>query len=407
MYRSPFYRAAVLFVLILAMIMGIHLLARADGGNTIYLPVVHRTFSCDVPSSGSGYQTIQSAVDGGCEIIHLTVSLYTENIIIDGHSVTIKGQGPDVTAINGNANGSVFQVEAGSELWLEDLTVTNGSADRGGGILNWGVTYLSNSVISGNSSHSPPGGGGIYNGGTLQIFDSQIIGNSAGSLGSCGGGIMNDAGDLLIEGVEIVGNVAGGLGGGICNTGFNSVIDVKNSLIANNNTKTSGGGVYSGSCDLSVIENSTISGNFAAYLAGGISACNLELVNVTISQNDSSLLGGSVVSTGEIRMVNSILTDDPPGSICAADGSGEFTSLGHNIADDDSCNLNGPGDMPNTAPLLGPLQDNGGPTRTNALLPGSPAIDTADNAACPATDQRGVIRPQGAGCDVGAYEYDG
>jgi hypothetical protein len=64
-------------------------------------------------------------------------------------------------------------------------------------------------------------------------------------------------------------------------------------------------------------------------------------------------------------------------------------------------------DMINTEPLLGPLQNNGGPTMTSALLSNSPAINTADNAACPPTDQRGVPRPQGPACDIGAYEYNG
>jgi hypothetical protein len=89
---------------------------------------------------------------------------------------------------------------------------------------------------------------------------------------------------------------------------------------------------------------------------------------------------------------------------------GAIQSLGNNIETGDSCSLTGPNDRPNTAPRLGPLQNNGGPTDTHALLPGSPAIDAGASAACPATDQRGVARPldgNGDGttaCDVGAFE---
>jgi hypothetical protein len=94
----------------------------------------------------------------------------------------------------------------------------------------------------------------------------------------------------------------------------------------------------------------------------------------------------------------------------AADCSGAVSSQGHNLDSDGSCALGGSGDLSGVDPKLGPLQDNGGPTRTQALLPGSPAIDAGDALGCPPTDQRGTARPQdgdGSGpavCDVGAYE---
>jgi len=103
---------------------------------------------------------------------------------------------------------------------------------------------------------------------------------------------------------------------------------------------------------------------------------------------------------------------------CSPASAPQLTSLGHNIANDGSCNLTDPTDLPNTDPLLGPLQNHGGPTWTHAPLPGSPALDAIPVADCTydddgdpgtpevplATDQRGVARPQGAGCDIGAFE---
>jgi hypothetical protein len=88
-------------------------------------------------------------------------------------------------------------------------------------------------------------------------------------------------------------------------------------------------------------------------------------------------------------------------------GSHPITSEGHNLEDTDTCGLTGPGDLRNTDPKLGPLADNGGLTQTQALLPGSPAID-AGSTDCPppATDQRGVSRPQGPACDIGAFELE-
>lgn len=86
-------------------------------------------------------------------------------------------------------------------------------------------------------------------------------------------------------------------------------------------------------------------------------------------------------------------------------------SLGHNIDSDGTCGLTGTGDQPEVDPKLGPLQDNGGPTQTHALLQDSPAIDAADSEECPTTDQRGAPRPlgiqagSGSVCDVGAFEF--
>ena len=147
------------------------------------------------------------------------------------------------------------------------------------------------------------------------------------------------------------------------------------------------------------IRNSTISSNqIVALLFGGSSS----IVQSTIAHN------AFLASNWQVRA--SILIDN--GDDCSA-----VTSLGYNL-DDGSCGLSDPTDLPSVDPLLGPLQDNGGPTPTYALLPGSPAIDAIPVADCtydddgdPGTpevplteDQRGVARPQGNGCDIGAYE---
>jgi hypothetical protein len=79
--------------------------------------------------------------------------------------------------------------------------------------------------------------------------------------------------------------------------------------------------------------------------------------------------------------------------------------LGHNLSSDATCGFNNVGSLNNTDPMLGPLTNNGGPTLTMALLPGSPAIDAGDSSAAPATDQRGFPRPAGLASDIGAFEY--
>ena len=202
-------------------------------------------------------------------------------------------------------------------------------------------------------------GPGVANNGTLTINSSTISGNNSGE-----GGIHNN-GTLQINNSTISGNVAfkfcltlnhchGGLGGGIYNRGALT------------------------------INNSTLSGNSAAVSGGNIS--------------------------GTAILQNSIVANSPSGGNCNA----VPTSHGYNLSSDGTCVFNGPGDLNNTDPLLGPLQNNGGPTQTQALLYGSPAIDGGNPNGCTdsaghllKTDQRGMPRPDKedtGGCDMGAYE---
>jgi hypothetical protein len=161
---------------------------------------------------------------------------------------------------------------------------------------------------------------------------------------------------------------------------------------------------------LSVV-NSTIAGNVAVFDGGGIRALNdtgTTLVNDTIAANTAGTAGGGLDTqspSAPVTLQNTIVAANiakGAPSDCAAAG-GAIASHGHNIHQSGACGLAGAGDK-SANPMLGPLADNGGPTRTMAVIFGSPAIDGGDPAACPATDQRGVRRPQGTVCDVGAFE---
>jgi hypothetical protein len=312
--------------------------------------------------------TIQFAVSG-------TIGLTTGELMVNS-SITVLGPGADNLAMNGNAKSRVFYIAPDTSVSISGLSITNGNVpfESGGGIYNNGTELiLDNCTISGNRAQ---GGGGIYNNATAQngsvtllITNSTMSGNSASSLG--GGGIFNDGTGMGNGRVQIVnstlsGNVAGngGGGGGISNIGELATLTVE-------------------------LMNDTLSGNSAD--SGGGSLFN-------------SAFGG----TASVDIANTILNAASGGNIVNS-LTGTVTSLGYNISNDDGSGyLNGPGDQINTDPMLGPLQDNGGPTFTDALLAGSPAIDTGDPNFTPPPefDQRGnpYLRVVNSRIDIGSFE---
>ena len=250
-----------------------------------------------------------------------------------------------MTIRHGNADGEGGGINNAGTLTLTNSTVRDNTALAGGGIFNQGTLTLTNSTVSGNAA---PGGGGIHNLGTLFLNRSTISDNTA----LAGGGIFNDVdGELTIT----------------------------NSTVGDN-TAQAGGGIWNqGTVALG---NSTLSGN-SAEGGGGISNATFGVA---------------------ISLVNTVLAGNTADS--GLDCAGDLTSLGHNLVGSTTgCGFNpATGDLVNVDPMLGPLADNGGPNFTHALLPGSPAIDAGDNEPCTHTDQRGIPRPQGAACDIGAYE---
>jgi len=207
------------------------------------------------------------------------------------------------------------------------------------------------------------------------------------------------------------------VGGGINNGGTLTINDSTisgNTDVGNKEHAGSGGGIFNGGT--LTISNSTLSGNAAEPLGGrggGISNVGrLTMSNSTLSGNTAQFGGGIYNYPGATVLQNSIVANSPYGGNCS--GSGTMTSDGYNLSSDGSCNFNSTGDLNNTDPKLGPLQNNGGPTQTQALLPGSPAIDAGNPSGCTdgqghllKSDQRGYPRPDKedtGGCDMGAYE---
>ncbi|MGZ6616739.1 MAG: choice-of-anchor Q domain-containing protein [Solirubrobacteraceae bacterium] len=361
--------------------------------------------------------------------------------------VVLQGAGPGPAACNGSgtvidAQHSSRVLDVNSTASVSGLTLTGGVADAGGGIRTGtgSILTLTNVAVTGNAAapgidattdggQGFPGGvgGGILTGlgATLNVVNSTITDNAggvggqgaegaaggAGGSGGPGGGIYNEtSAHLTVTGSTISGNSAGAGGDG-------SVSDTPTVGGAGGQGGSGGGIVNAGTL---VITNSTISGNSAgaggrgglgfpsggpgvAGTGGGIDDVGgASLANVTVAGNTAHGNGDGIDDTG--TLVQPVETD----SVIA--GNGVQNCAGPLIKDGGS-NVAFPAEpfsnCPGTTadPRLGPLQGNGGPTATMALLPGSAAIGLVPLAGCVSADQRGVARPQGSACDAGAFEW--
>jgi hypothetical protein len=248
-------------------------------------------------------------------------------------------------------------------------------------------------TISGGTGNGVSGGcfgGDVHNAGDLTLREDTITNGRACS----GGGVSNDTGTLLVDRSTITGNSApfgGGDSGGIQNFGngdIHGALTIRNSTITGNSARL-GGGVFSWNDTQNTIdvENSTIALNQTGATVGG---------------PDRGLGGigggeGTFTFTGTI-VANNTSSGSP--SNCA----GTIVSNGFNLETGTDCGFTQPGDQQSADPRLVGLANNGGPTDTQAIPSSSPAVD-AGGPTCPTTDQRGTTRPQGAACDVGAFEF--
>src|SRR5262249_13401996 len=203
------------------------------------------------------------------------------------------------------------------------------------------------------------------------------------------------------------GDTAGDGGGAGYNAG---TLNIVSSTISGNIANREGAGIYNSEDSTLTIGNSTFSGNVASLTGGAIfNLATLQLANSTLSDNSATFLAGGILNFGPLQIGNTILNAGASGVNLYVNGGGTVASLGYNISSDDAGGfLTGPGDQINTHPLLGPLQDNGGPTFTHALLPNSPAIDAGDSNFTPPPlfDQRGpgFSRIRNGRIDIGSFE---
>jgi predicted outer membrane repeat protein len=254
----------------------------------------------------------------------------------------------------------------------------------------------------------------------MTITQSTISGNYSGNPATDGAGIANAGGGVMtMISSTVSNNTSDGGGGGIGNVVGSRLIITASTISGNhaNDALSSGdGGGIRNSATLT-ITNSTISGNTAARNGGGLySNGTVDLNNVTITDNhadeDNNGTGNGGGTQGSMNMKNTIIAGNIDKGNERPDCTGGPTSLGYNlIGKSDGCGFSPTtGDQQGSIatplnPKLGALANNGGPTQTHALLLGSPAINTANNATCASTDQRGISRlTTGTTCDIGAYE---
>jgi hypothetical protein len=355
-----------------------------------------------VCADGCDFITVQDAMDdpsvSAGAIINITDAVHTESGILVDKDVTIQGQGADSTIVQAHADlyeatERVFYIADGAVVTIKGMTIRHGNPSSepqsGGGIRNEGELLIEESIIRDNRGSA---GGGIFNDGKLTLINCTVSNNTAtggDTYLECntGGGIKNMAGVAELINSTVSGNTALGKGGGL-HIACQGTLVLVNSTISGNNTNNNGGGVYING--VGEFTNSTIVNNIARNGGGvcvhgtGEEGVIRGLLNYT-----NTIIADNTISFVEYGVVDCFL--------------GEDASIGtniNNLVEDGSCDSALFGD-----PRLEALDDNGGSTQTHALSPGSPAIDAILPDQCVVdTDQRGMSRPYGQGCDIGAFE---
>ena len=284
----------------------------------------------------------------------------------------------------------------GLNLTVLDSDVSGNHGIEGGGISSFGPTRIAGSTITGNSAGGADGGG-VWAGGS--VSDSTISGNQAAIGGAISsspflpltvtgstldanhavtyGGAINDSADVTVTGSTLARNTtgpAGGTGAAVEIQG-SAQLNLFDSTVAGNTTVPAGGGAVDNFGGLAVLSFDTFSGN-----------------------------SGSITGSFLTRATGTILATGDGTRNCAVP---VHETAGYNLATDTSCGLARPTDLTGTDPGLGPLAANGGPVSTEALPRRSPAIDAGGlpaTSGCPQTDERGLTRPWGPACDIGAFE---
>ena len=365
-----------------------------------------------------------------------TIDTVTPPISID-KDLTIIGPGAGILTISGvynttgtrSSDGAIFKINSGI-VGISGLTLRDGAGAAignevfGGAIcMTGGTATVAGCVLTGNRADY--GGAIALTGGSLTISGTSISNNDIGEY-RLGGGIYTSGGTLAVTSSTVSGNIAG-FGGGILNDG--GTVTIWNSCISGNTAKSLitradatatfsrygwGGGIFNSNGSVT-ITNSTLSGNVAqgddgtTFSGGGgiYTESILTVVNSTIAGNFSVSGGGIQKIDGTVSLSNSIVADNsaPTGADISGTSTGDYNLVQKGSFPTGTNNITG------QDAKLGVLSSNGGPTKTHALLSGSPALDAGDpnfNATNMPYDQRGVSFPRvkNGRIDIGAWENE-
>jgi len=383
-----------------------------DADATIVLPA--GTYTLTIPQRGG--PTDETGGD---------LNLVTPNA--GNPAITIRGAGASATIIDANRIDRAIRVHVERTASISGVTIRNGYLaepfSRGGGIYAEGPLTLTDAAVTDNQADS---GAGIASFGKLVITNTLIARNRARVEG---GGVWTAPNSTALTNTTVRQNSSGSFGAGIYNAGLLRVVS---STISENNAGKSGGGIanlYGGV----VLINSTISLNNTNDSGGGVfstGGIRVDAYNATIVFNgadadrDGGTGAGIYNDAGSVfSLTNSLVAGNNVGNTPIYDDcTGVILIRGRNlmgaspapctIVTDPRARELGRYDALSSQSLIGPLQDNGGPTPTHAVFSGSNAIDAAgpvegcidDRGAPLATDQRGAARGTGAACDIGAFE---
>jgi hypothetical protein len=394
--------------------LGLSAAQPTDAAGTQVADCSFATLQTDLEAGGDWYYT-----PGQCT----SPIVFTGTITISANA-SLTAQGHDITLDGGRTltvdGGGLFSVNAGTNFGLAGLTVSHGGGDFGGAFHNEGTVTITSATFSHNSSQS---GGAIDNqGGTLTISESTLSRNSAddgGAIDTVSETAQPPDGMVTITDSTLSDNSARFEEGGAINSQGGATLTITSSTLSGNSSAGHAGAIYDLSGPLT-ITNSTLSGNSASSDGGAIETSHgtVTITSSTFSGN-SSPAGGTIYNSDSstVNIGGSIVAGSTGGN-CDNVSDGTITDKGYNLewsgaGHTDTCGFGASGkhDIRGVDPQLSPLANNGGPTQTMALASTSPAIDQIPTTSglCPATDQRGIARPDngGASCDIGAYEFGG
>jgi hypothetical protein len=321
----------------------------------------------------------------------------------------VAGDGSDSTTLQGDRLQRVLRVAPGVNAAITAMTIRSGGGEDGAGIYNEGNLTLTSLILMRHSADAWSGGA-LYNSGAATLLDVKVLGNNAlFGAGIYNSGVLEMTDTLLRRNRH---SVDGG-GAGLFNVGEATV--ARSAFVKNQARIGLGGGaIYNN--DMLEITNSTISRNRARIGTGGglVTDANgvSTLYNVTLVRNQARFVSGGIANFGVTAVHNSIIAENFNNRVRDINCGGDVPvlSLGFNLDSGAVCSFNGPGDLSNEKPYTRSENLNGGLTLSRKLMAQSAAIDGGDPDSCPATDQRGVLRPQdGDGdsasrCDIGAVE---